>query len=459
MPTSDPAAISARLDRLPPTRSVWRLVALLSMGGFFEFYDLFFTAYVAPGLIRSGLYTASTKSFFGITGFASFVAAFFAGLFVGTLLFGFIADRYGRRLIFTVSLLWYTVCTIVMALQFSAEAINLWRFLAGIGIGVELVTIDTYIAELVPRHLRGRAFAVNQLIQFSVVPIVAALSWLLVPRAPLGFDGWRWVVLIGAGGAIAVWWIRRGVPESPRWLAQQGRLVEAERITAALEARVAAEYGAPLPPPTAGDPVVPRGHFGEIWRPPYLRRTIMLIVFNVFQTVGFYGFGNWVPTLLIAEGVTITHSLAYTFVIAIASPFGPLLGYTLADRIERKWQIVMAACGVAVFGLIFAGLRSAPAIIVVGIALTLANNIMSFAFHAYQAELYPTRVRALAVGFVYSWSRLSVVFMAFVIAFTLGRFGPTGVFVLIAGSMGVVMLAIGALGPRTRHLPLEVVSR
>jgi putative MFS transporter len=453
------AAISARLDRLPATRHIWTMVVLLSIGGFFEFYDLFFTGYVAPGLIRSGIFTATTVGFFGINGFASFVAAFFAGLFIGTIGFGFVADRFGRRTIFTFSLLWYTVCTVIMATQATANGINLWRFLAGVGIGVELVTIDTYISELVPKHLRGRAFVVNQAIQFSVVPVVALLSLWLVPRAPFGVDGWRWVVLIGAAGAVVVWFLRRGLPESPRWLAQHGRLDEADRALTRIETVVKAEYGGRLPPLGQAEPPVTRGNFAEIWRAPYLSRTVMLVLFNVFQTVGFYGFANWVPSLLIKQGITVTTSLQYTFIIAIAAPFGPLLCFWLADRLERKWLVVGAAGCVALSGLAFSQMTSGLGLTLCGVVLTLSNNIMSFAFHAYQTELYPTRIRALAVGFVYSWSRLSVVFMAFVIAFTLQNYGVFGVFSLIAGSMGIVMLSIGTLGPRTGGLALEEISR
>ena len=453
------SSIGARLDRLPATRTIWRLVALLSLGGFFEFYDLFFTGYIAPGLVRSGILTASTHGLFGTTGVASFVAAMFSGLFLGTALFGFVADRFGRRTIFTYSLLWYTIASVMMAFQHDVFGLNLWRFISGIGVGVELVTIDTYLSELVPKELRGRAFAFNQTIQFSSVPVVALLAWLLVPRMPLGLDGWRWVVLIGAGGAVFVWWIRRSVPESPRWLAQQGRLDQAKAILDELETRIAIESGFALPPPAMSDPPSPRGNFAEIWKPPYRTRTLMLIVFNVFQTVGFYGFSNWVPTFLIKRGIPIVNSLEYTFLIAIAAPFGPLLAYKLADKFERKWQIVLAAFGVGLFGVLFAQMTQAPMLITLGILLTMSNNILSFSFHAYQAELYPTRIRALAVGFVYSWSRLSVVFSAFVIAFVLDRFGVPGVFTFIAGSMLIVMLAIGILGPRTTRQSLEQINR
>jgi putative MFS transporter len=452
------ASIAARLERLPAGRAMWTRVFLLSLGGFFEFYDMFMSAYVGPGLVRSGILTPTTPGLFGTTGLAGFVAAFFAGLFIGTALFGFVADRFGRRVIFTTSLLWYTLAASVMAFQTSAFGLDLWRFIAGIGIGVELVTIDSYIAELVPRHVRGRAFAFNQVVQFSAIPAVAFLAWLLVPYAPFGLDGWRWVVLAGSAGAIVVWFIRLSVPESPRWLAQHGRLGEAERILERFEREAVAESGALAEPSTMDAVPTVRGHFMEIWSAAYRRRTLMLIVFNLFQTVGFYGFANWVPSFLIKQGIAVTASLGYTFVIAIAAPFGPMLAALVSDRIERKWMIVGSALLVAGFGLVFAGMREAVSLILFGALITLANNVMSFSFHAYQAELYPTRIRALAVGFVYSFSRLSTVFSAFVIAFFLDRFGVIGVFSLIAASMGVVALAIGVFGPRTRNLSLEAIS-
>jgi putative MFS transporter len=452
------AAISARLDRLPASRHIWGLVLLLSLGGCFEFYDLFFTAYIGPGLVNSGLFSAASISFFGFSGLAAFVAATFAGLFLGTLAFGFMADQFGRRMIFTTSLLWYALATAAMAFQKDAAGIVFWRMIAGIGIGVELVTIDTYIAELIPKQVRGRAFAVNEVIQFSTVPVVALISWLLVPLQPWGFDGWRWVVLIGSVGAIFVWFIRKRIPESPRWLLARGRLGEAERVTAAMEARVAEETGAPLPPPKLEAAVERRGNFLQIFQPPYGARTLMLMVFHFFQTIGYYGFASWVPTLLIASGIGITSSLQYSFIIAISAPVAPILAVAVADRFERKWQIVWSAFGIAVFGVLFARQRDPVWLIFFGVMLTCANNWMSVGFHDYQAELFPTRVRAQAVGFVYSWSRLSAIFTSLMIGFFLRDFGVGGVFAFIAVSMLVVVLSIGVFGPRTRGLALEVIS-
>jgi putative MFS transporter len=450
--------ISARLDRLPATRAVWKLILLLSLGFFFELYDLLFTGYVAPGLVKSGILTSTTTGLFGTSGVASFIAALFCGLFLGTIACGFLADRFGRRAIFTWSLLWYVAANTVMAFQDTASGLNLWRFISGMGIGVELITIGTYMSELAPKHLRGRAFAICQTIGFSAVPVVAFLSYLLVPAAPFGIDGWRWVVLLGGISALFVWYFRRNLPESPRWLASKGRIREANEVLARLEEKVAQQYGQPLPPPGASDPVPRKASFADMWKPPYRKRTLMLIAFHIFQTVGFYGFANWVPTLLVKQGITVTSSLLYTTVIGLAAPLGPLLGYWIADRFERKHVIVCMAALNIVSGLLFSQAASAVAIVTLGVLLTLAGNIISFTYHAYQQELYPTAIRARAVGFVYSWSRLSAVFSSFVIAFTLKEFGVTGVFVFIAGAMALVILAIGLMGPRTLGKSLESIS-
>ncbi|MHB2211773.1 MFS transporter [Methylobacterium sp. CM6257] len=454
----DSGAILARLDRLPATRTIWRLVALLGLGFFFELYDLLFTGYVAPGLVKAGILTPTTPGLFGASGVASFVAALFTGLFVGTLLCGWLADRFGRRSIFTWSLLSYTAANVVMACQTDAFGLNLWRLIAGIGLGLEMVTIGSYLSELVPKAFRGRAFALCQGIGFTAVPVVAFLSYMLIPVAPFGIDGWRWVVLIGASAAILVWWMRAGLPESPRWLVEHGRLAEAETVLRRLETRVAAEHGRPLPPPAAPDLVQPRGAFRDLWVPPYRRRALMMAGFNVFQTVGFYGFANWVPTLLVAQGITVTSSLAYTALIALAAPVGPLVGLAIADRFERKHVIVAAALVYIACGLAFAQTRDVPLIVALGIGLTLASNVMSYSFHAYQAELFPTGIRARAVGFVYSWSRFSAIFTGFVIAFVLRETGTPGVFLFISAAMLAAGLLVGLLGPRTRDVALETIA-
>jgi len=454
-----PHSLTARLDRLPATRTVWRIIALLSLALFFELYDMLMTGVIAPGLTASGILTMTTPGLFGAAGIASFVAALFAGLTVGTVSAGLFTDRFGRRAIFTWAMLGYTLFSIAMAFQSTAWGLNSCRFLAGIGLGIELVTIDIYISELVPKHVRGRAFAFSQTCGFTAVPIVGILAWALVPRAPLGLEGWRWVVLIGASSALAAWYIRRRLPESPRWLMQVGRHREAEDVISQLERKVRTEYGAALPEPVENETPARPSRFAEIWTPPYRGRAIMMAIFNIAQSIGFYGFTNWVPTLLISRGVGTTHSLLYTAIIAIAAPVGPLLGVKIGDRLERKWLICGAAGTAAGCGLLFGQATVAIALIILGVLITVANNTMSFAYHAYQAELFPTRLRAKAVGCVYSFSRASAAVNAFLIALVLRNFGAAGVFAFIGGAMLIVVITIGGFGPRTTGQALEEISR
>jgi putative MFS transporter len=353
--------------------------------------------------------------------------------------------------------LWYAAASLVMAFQTDALHLDIWRFICGIGIGVELVTIDTYIAELAPPSVRGRAFAYANIIQFLAIPVAALLGWWLVPRTFFGLDGWRFVVMAGSVGALLAWFVRARLPESPRWLAGHGRGQEADAIVEAWEVEARLE-GAELAPPKPQPAEQGRGSFSEIWRAPYFSRTLMLIAFNLFQAAGYYGFSSWVPALLISSGIAVTKSLAYTFVIATAAPIGPALGLLFTDKVERKWIIAGSALAIAASGLLFTQAHAMVGVIFCGVALTLANNILSFAYHGYQPELFPTRVRARAVGFVYSFSRLSTMFSAFIIAAILRSFGAAGVFVFIAGCMIVVALVIGLFGPRTKDLPLEQIS-
>ncbi|MBV8392202.1 MAG: MFS transporter, partial [Alphaproteobacteria bacterium] len=432
------AEVGARLDRLPFTRTIWKYVVLIALGGVFELYDLFLTAYIAPGLVKSGMFVAKPNGFFDPHGVGFFVFCTFAGMFVGTMGFGFIADRMGRRAIFTFSLLWYCIASTIMAFQTTAEGVDLWRFIAAVGIGLEQVTIDTFIPELVPPQGRGRAFAIYQFIAFLIVPVVAFLAYKLVPIAPWGWDGWRWVVLGSAVGAFAAWVLRLGLPESPRWLARHGEVDRAEAIMKNIEALVQRDTGGvPLPP--VGSAIVERAGnstLAELFKPPFLSRTVMMSLFNILSVVGYYGFAAWVPTLLIDKGITVTRSLEYAFIIAIANPVGPLLGFLVADKMERKWQLVSAGALVGVFILLFSLQTDPWLIIALGVCVTLANNWISFVFHGYQAEQYPTRIRARGVGFVYSWSRVSSALQGLLIGFFLKEGGAIGV----AAFIGIAML-------------------
>src|ERR1700722_211151 len=196
--------ITARLDRLPMTRSLWIMAILLTFGGFFDGYAIGLIGALGPGLFKAKIFTATTVSFFGMTGFASFVAALFAGLLVASLFVSYIADRFGRRAIFAYALLWFGVANFMMALQTTADGVNIWRFISALGVGLELVTVDAYLSELIPKRVRGRAFGFLQAMSAISFLVAYFLSWQLISQAPFGFDGWRWVAGIGSGAAVFI---------------------------------------------------------------------------------------------------------------------------------------------------------------------------------------------------------------------------------------------------------------
>jgi putative MFS transporter len=444
--------IATRIERLPLGKFHRRFITLVSMGNFFDLYDIFIVAYIGAALQQSGFLTLKQ--------FSLFVASGFLGMFFGTIFFGMGSDRMGRRVSFITLLLIYSVFTLAGAFAPTAGWLIAMRFFAGVGIGAEIVVIDTYVTEIVPSYARGRYVAITQVAGFIGVPTAAILSRLLVPTHFL-MAGWRWVMVIGASGALLTWWFRRRLPESPRWLESQGRIAEADAVLRSLETEslsaAPAKQSAAAAELPAKSAAAEGGAFAELWRPPYLRRTVMLVLFQTLQTIGFYGFGNWAPTFLLKRGFSLLHSLQYTMLIALVSPIGPILCAWTSDRLERKWTIVVLALLVAALGLGF-GNASTPAMVVAfGALLTLCNYWFSAAFHAFQAELFPTRIRATGVGFTYSWSRLSAAFSSLLIGAVLLH-GVPAVFAVLAAAMTGVAVIVAVMGPRTNRVTLEQLS-
>jgi MFS transporter, putative metabolite:H+ symporter len=459
------ATIAERIERLPLGTFHRRFIALVSLGNFFDLYDIFIVAYIGAALQQSG--------FLSLRQFTFFVAAGFLGMFVGTVVFGMGSDRMGRRSAFILLLLIYSVFTFADAFAPTAWWLIALRFFAGVGIGAEIVVIDTYVTEVVPSYARGRYVAITQVAGFCAVPVAAVLSRLLVPTHFL-MSGWRWVMVIGASGALLTWWFRRRLPESPRWLESRGRVAEADAIMSGLENESFSKAGRsdewlatsgegeaesrPLAILGMTNTEAERASFWELWRRPYLSRTVMLVIFQALQTIGFYGFANWAPTFLLKRGVSLLHSLEYTLLIALVSPLGPLLAAFTSDRMERKWTIVVLALLVAGLGIGFGNSIAPAAVVGFGALLTLANYWFSAAFHVYQAELFPTRLRATGVGFTYSWSRLSAAFTSFLIGAVLVH-GVPAVFAVLAVAMILVATVVAVMGPRTNGLVLEEISR
>ncbi|WP_306320879.1 MULTISPECIES: MFS transporter [unclassified Streptomyces] len=449
-----------RLDRLPVGPWHRRLTAIVGVGAFFDLYEVFLGGVLAAALAESWQLSGTEKSWL--------IASGFLGMFVGANVLSVLADRFGRRKMFLVNLGLYSLFSLGCAFAQDATQLSVLRFLAGLGLGAELVLVDTYLAEFLPRKVRGRYIAWAYTLGFVGVPVAALLGARLVAERELfGVDGWRWLLVAGALGAAFIQLLRTRLPESPRWLAARGRQEEAEAVVRDIEHRQASpavEARGPGQSPETSTPARPaeaadagKVPLGRMFKAPYARRTVMWWIFQVLQTVGYYGFGSLAPVVLQAKGHTVTESLSYAALSYLGYPVGSALSVPLIDRIERRTLIILSALGIAVCGLVFGFADASWLIVGAGFLLTVCSNVFSNAFHVYQTEIFPTGMRSSAIGIAYSLSRLTSVVLPFVAIDVLEDLGADAVFIGSGVLMVVLCLNVRILGPRTTGRSLESI--
>jgi MFS transporter, putative metabolite:H+ symporter len=272
---------------------------------------------------------------------------------------------------------------------------------------------------------------------------------------PLTDWSWRLIYLWGSLGIFLLLFARY-LKESPRWYESKGEYDKADAILSEIEARVAAEKG-PLPDP--GPPVVvakqSKAEWSLLLQKKYLAPTILLSVLWVTQTIGFFGFSSWAPTLLAQEGLSVEKALFYVALTTVGAPLGCFLASMITDRFERKWLLVVFGAAIAICGL-FYGLTFNPIFIVVfGFLVNLFERTYTALAYAYSPEVFDTRARSLGTAVSYGLGRLSNAVGPLVIAFLYNGSGYQSVFYFIAGTwlFGAIVLAV--FGPNTRQARLE----
>jgi putative MFS transporter len=422
---------------------------IAGIGSFFDLFDIFLAGVLGTVLTRQ---FALDRLWLPAA-----LSSAFVGMFIGATVLGRFADTFGRRTAFLVNLAIYSAFTLVGAFSVNATMLIASRFLAGIGIGAELTLVDAYLSELLPARLRGRYTAWAYTLGFIGVPAAGLLGRILVPREPFGIDGWRWLFVAGSLGAVVVWFVRRRLPESPRWLESVGRTAEADAIVRRMEKEAALD--APAPPSSAQDVHVSRrSGLSVLFSGEYRPRVIMLGVFHIFQTIGYYGFGTLVPLVLAAKGYSIVTSLTFTTLTFIGYPIGSALSLPIIERLDRKWLIVGSAFFMSLLGIGMGYSTSPVAIVVLGFLYTAVSNVFSNGLHIFQVEIFPTSVRATAAGLCYGLSRLSSAAMPFVLLPVLERWGSGPMFVVVATALWIVIVDVAFFAPRTTGRSLEEVN-
>jgi putative MFS transporter len=436
----------ARLDRLPVGPFHYRIFWLIGAGMFFDGYDL----YVAGGVLAAAI----QSKFSTLQQNLQFISLTFVGMTLGAFITGFLGDRYGRRFTYQVNLLIFGLASLAAAFAATMPQLIACRFVQGLGLGAEIVVGYSTLTEFVPPKSRGRWLSFMAFVVVAGFPVTSLLSYLIIPSF-----GWRPMFVIAGVGSLIVWYLRKRLPESPRWLEAKGRTEEAEALMQAIEKEAAG--GGTLPPVPV--PVAPRPLSGmAMMRPPILQRLIVgswtLVTINTL----IFGFVIFLPQFFLRQGLTISTSLAYTLVIAGGSLVGCALGAYSSDTFGRRASIIGASILTIVTGWIYAHFNAAsdPAMVLsVGFLLIVMIYVQTaLLFGVYTPELFPTEIRLRANGICNTLGRLATVVSPFVVGWLMVSYKLPGVIALMIALLLVQIVVVWIWGIEPARRPLETLE-
>ena len=428
-----------RLDRLPITNFHKRIFWLIGAGMFFDGYDLYVGTSVLGATLSSGFSTLSQN--------AQFVSFTFFGMTIGALIAGFLGDAYGRRFTYQFNLLLFGVASFGAALAPSMEWLVAARFLMGLGLGAEIVVGYSSLTEFVPPASRGKWLALMAMIVVCGLPATTLIGSILIPLA-----GWRTMFGIAGLGALVVWYMRKSLPESPRWLESKGRIAEAEAIVAAIERECGAKPLAAAAPAASVRVYSTADLFGPVLLPRMVLGSIVLIVINTL----IFGFVTWLPTFFVQQGMTLAKSYSYTLIMSLAAPIGCALGAALADRLGRRATIIGASLSTILFGLIYPMFSAPLAFVAIGFCLLLSIYVLvALLYGVYTPELFPTDVRLRANGICNMLGRGATIASPFIVVALFKTYGVAGVTGLMIALLVVQIAAVWFWGIEPANRGLE----
>jgi len=435
----------ARLDRLPISAFHRRIVTLIGIGMFFDGYDVYVAATVLGATLNSGFSTLAQN--------AQFVSVTFIGMMIGSFLTGFLGDRYGRRFTYQANLMIFGLASVASAFSPNMATLILFRGVMGIGLGAELVAGYAALTEFLPPQARGRWSGILNAAVVVSLPISALASTLLIPRT-----GWRIMFVIGGVGALIVWYLRKAMPESPRWLESIGRTEEAEAMLTEIEAEFKAR-GIALPEPAPAPPAVATRSFSALFGPQLLSRTLVGCITLVVANTLIYGFVSWLPTFFVQQGLSIASSFRYSLLMSCGAPVGALLASFSADSMGRKPAIVGASFAAIVFGGFYPFMRDPVLLSLVGFLLVVCiYMLVALLFAIYIPELFPTDLRMRAAGLCNTVGRTATIFTPFLVVFLLRAYGIAGVVGLMIGLLVIQIVAVQFFGIEPRQRRLEEIT-
>jgi putative MFS transporter len=431
----------SRLDRLPIGPFHRRIMLLIGIGMFFDGFDIYIAGTVLGVTLKSGFSTLPQN--------AAFISATFVGMMLGSFATGFLGDRYGRRFTYQFNLLVFGLASLAAALAPSMTILIACRFVMGFGLGAENVVGYATMTEFVPAKSRGKWSGFTTVCVVTGLPVALLVASLVIPQF-----GWRSMFVIGGIGALIVWYLRKALPESPRWLEAVGRTEEAEALMQSIEREAA--QGRPLPAPAAASTVVVSSELGTLFTQPLLSRMIVGAVCLVTINTLLYGFVTWLPVFFIKQGLSVATSFGYSLLMALGAPVGSAIGALTADRWGRKPTIIGASLFTVALGIVYPTISDPVMLPAVGFALTVPIYVLvALLFGIYVPELFPTEVRMRASGLVNMLGRGATIVTPFLVVMLFESRGVAGVMALMIGLLVVQIVTVWAIGIEPRQRSLE----
>jgi putative MFS transporter len=435
-----PLRLSERLDRLPVLPFHWRLLALCGAGWILDSVDTGLVGFVIADLTPRWSLSRAAAGWV--------MSAGMAGLFAGSVLSGFLADRWGRRPVFVNTPLLFALGALLCGLAWDAPSLAAFRFLLGLSLGGEFPVGGALMAEYAPAAQRGRLLVLLDSFWAYGSVLASLIALLVIPGL-----GWRAAFLINVAPGVAVALLRRRVPESVRYLVLHGRAGEAQATVAALER--AAGLGVAAPAAEKAHPQ-PRAHWGHLFAAGAALRTLRLWAIWFSMTFVYVGLSSWLPTILVDSGYDLKRSFGFMLWITLAQVPGYLTAALLVDRWGRRRSLVTFTIGAGIAGLLFSRAVSPGEVLLWGCWMSYFNLAAWGILFAYTGEQFPTRLRAIGGGSCTALGRLGGILSPLTAAAILeaGGEGRTAVLALFGGLLLLSALAAG-IGRETRGQSLE----
>jgi len=425
-----PEIIGRAIDNIRLNGALKFIIGVAAAGFLFDSFDITIVGYALPR-IRQEFSLSPTE--IGIAGSAAL-----AGMGVGSWCWGWVADKWGRRVVFASTVLMFSVFTGVAGMATTLGFFVGARFLTGLGLGGMVPIDQALVTEYAPARIRGRVAAMLPLCWPMGYFTAAGMALWLVPSI-----GWRWLFAIGVLPAILVFLIRRGVPESPRWLASHGRheeareslayvgvtddlLDQARRDVAAIPAR----------------PAVRDATFRDLFTPDYAKRVIHTWLLWFCSNFAATGFSIWLPTIYSTYyHIELTRTLLYTFIVAGTQVVGRICAFGVVDMIGRKRMIIIAYGVAGCAALAFTQATTEMSLLINAMIYAYFQDIGNLAMTVYTPEVYPVRIRGKGTALAMGWGRFGGMTSPIVAGVLIGG----GNLILVWGMLAVALFIASGL--------------